>query len=55
MKMGGGFDTLIVVADPQTLGQLRGTMHKTVEQSILRTIAKDLTNHSVFEISKALS
>lgn len=55
MKMGGGFETLIVVADPQTLGQLRGTMHKTVQQSILRTIAKDLTNHSIADISKALS
>ncbi len=54
MKMAGGFGSLIVVADPQTLGQLRSTVHKIVEQSIVRTIAKDLTNHSILEISEAL-
>ncbi len=55
MKMAGGFGSLIIVADPQTLGQLRNTVHKVVEQSIVRTLAKDLTNHSVLEISEALN
>ncbi len=54
MKMAGGFGSLIIVADPQTLGQLRDTMHKIVEQSIVRTLAKDLTNHSVLAISEAI-
>ena len=55
MKQSGEFDKLILVADPQTLGQLRDTMHKTVARSLLRTIDKDLTNHTASEISEALS
>ena len=54
MKNDGEFDALVVVADPQTLGQLRETMHQIVEKSIVCTIAKDFTNHSVREISDAL-
>lgn len=54
MKHSGEFESLVIVADPQTLGQLRDTMHQTVEKCIVRTIAKDLTNHSVSEITDAL-
>lgn len=55
MKQSGGFEALVLIADPQTLGQLRATMHKDVEGSLVLTLAKDLTNHSVAEIAKALS
>lgn len=55
MKQSGAFEALVLIADPQTLGQLRDTMHKYVERSLVLTLAKDLTNHSVAEIAKALS
>lgn len=45
MKQDGKFENLVLVADPQTLGQLRDVMHKTVQDSIVLTLAKDLTNH----------
>ena len=48
------FDALVLVADPQTLGQLRGAMHKEVEKSLVRTLDKDLTNHTIAEIARAL-
>ena len=51
----GLFSRLVLVADPQTLGQLRDTMHKSVEASIAFTLDKELTNHSVPEITAALS
>ena len=45
MKQDGKFEKLVVVADSQTLGQIRDAMHKTVRDSIVLTLAKDLTNH----------
>lgn len=49
------FTDLVVVADPQTLGQLRSAMHKTLESAVVRTVGKDLTNHSRTDIEAALS
>ena len=51
----GRFKSLVLIADPQTLGQMRTAMHKTVEATITETMAKDYTNHSVAEIEKALT
>ncbi len=48
MKQSGAYASLVLVADPQN------TMHKEVEASLVLTLAKDLTNHSVAEIAKAL-
>ncbi len=45
------FKHLVLVADPQTLGQLRDTMHKIVSESIILSLDKELTNHSVSEIA----
>jgi len=49
------FDSLIVVAPPRTLGELRKHYHKEVEKRITGEIAKDLTGHPVREIEKILS
>jgi protein required for attachment to host cells len=49
------YAALVVVADPQTLGQFRAAMHKTVEATIVHSLAKDLTNHSTAEIAAALA
>lgn len=50
-----GFDSLIVVAPPKTLGELRKHYHKEVERRIVGEIAKDLTGHPVEEIERILS
>lgn len=49
------YTAMVLIADPQTLGQLRSAMHKTVEASIVQTMAKDYTNNTLAEIQKALS
>ncbi|NPV19367.1 host attachment family protein [Bradyrhizobium aeschynomenes] len=54
MKHAHEFDSLVLVADPQTLGQLRNVMHKDVRDSIVLTIAKDLTNHPAHEIADVI-
>lgn len=55
MHHSGKFEALVLVADPQTLGQLRDTMHQTVTESLVLTLSKELTNHSVREITEALT
>ncbi len=55
MHQHGAFQDLVLVVDPQTLGQLRACLHKTVEAAVVRSVAKDLTNHPVKAIEKALS
>ena len=49
------FDSLIVVAPPRTLGELRKHYHKEVEKRLAGEIAKDLTGHPVAEIEKIIS
>ncbi|HJQ17279.1 MAG TPA: host attachment family protein [Allosphingosinicella sp.] len=48
------FDSLIVVAPPRTLGELRKHYHKEVAKRLAGEIAKDLTGHPVAEIEKIL-
>ncbi len=49
------FESLIIVAPPRTLGELRKHYHKEVEKRLAGEIAKDLTGHPVPEIEKILS
>ena len=49
------FKDLVLIADPQTLGQLRDAVNKNVEKATAFSLAKDYTNHSIKEISSALS
>lgn len=48
------FESLIIVAPPKTLGELRKHYHKEVEKRLAAEIAKDLTGHPVNEIEKIL-
>ena len=48
------FESLIIVAPPRTLGELRKHYHKEVEKRLAGEIAKDLTGHPVREIEKIL-
>jgi protein required for attachment to host cells len=48
------FESLIIVAPPKTLGELRKHYHKEVETRVLGEISKDLTDHTVPQIEEAL-
>ena len=48
------FATLIVVAPPKALGEMRKHYHKEVEQRLAGELAKDLTGHPIAEIEQAL-
>lgn len=49
-----GFESLIIVAPPKTLGELRKHYHVSVSQRLAGELAKDLTGHSVPDIEQAL-
>jgi protein required for attachment to host cells len=51
----GRFDALVVIADPQTLGQLREIFHKKVNEIIIAEVPKTLTNLSQHDLEDALS
>ena len=48
------FESLIVVAPPRTLGELRKHYHKEVEKRLVAEVPKDLTNVPVEEIERIL-
>lgn len=50
----GDFAALVLVADPQTLGQIRPSLHKEVQQRVVSELGKTLTNASIADIQKAL-
>lgn len=47
-------DSLVVVADPRTLGVLRHHYHPEVRRHLAGEVAKDLVKHPVSEIEKIL-
>ena len=46
---------LVLVADPQTLGQMRPQLHKETLQRMHGELAKTFTNSTVHDIERALS
>lgn len=48
------FESLIIVAPPRTLGELRKHYHKEVERRLTGEIPKDLTGHPVDEIERII-
>jgi protein required for attachment to host cells len=57
LKMGAlknKYDSLIVVAPPKTLGELRKHYHKEVSNRLKGELDKDLTGHPIKDIEKAL-
>ena len=48
------FESLIIVAPPKTLGELRKHYHKEVEQRLAGELPKDLTGHTIPDIEAAL-
>lgn len=49
------FESLIIVAPPRTLGELRKHYHKEVEKRLVGEIPKDLTGHPVDEIERIIT
>ena len=49
------FAHLVVIAGPQTLGQMRDAMSKGMAESVAFSLSKDLTNHSAKDIEHALA
>lgn len=52
---GGGFEQLIVIAPPRTLGELRKHYGKELSAKLAGELAKDLTGHPVKDIEAALA
>jgi protein required for attachment to host cells len=48
------YEHLVLMADPQTLGQMRPQLHKETERRIIREVAKTFTNAPLKDIQKAL-
>lgn len=50
----GDFEALVLIADPQTLGQIRPSLHKEVQHRLVTELGKTLTNASIADLEKAL-
>ncbi len=48
----GKIDSLVIVAGPQVLGNIRDALHKEVSDKIIGEIAKNLAGHPLDEIEK---
>jgi protein required for attachment to host cells len=51
----GKIDSLIIVAAPRTLGELRKHYHKALSAILVGEIAKDLTGHSLADVEKIIA
>ena len=51
----GDFEMMVLIADPQTLGQIRPSFHKEVRDKIVAEWSKTLTSASTADIEKVLS
>lgn len=49
------FDTLYLIADPDTMGELRPQLHSEVTSRLVLELPKTLINASVAEIEKSLA
>lgn len=49
------YESLIVIAPPRTLGELRKHYHKAVSERLGGEIASDLTGHTVADIERAIA
>jgi protein required for attachment to host cells len=51
----GDFAALVLIADPQTLGQIRPLLHKEVQSRLVSEHGKTLTKASIADIQKLLN
>ena len=50
----GDYESLVIVAPPKTLGELRKHFHKEVEKRLIAELPKDLVKHPVADIERIL-
>jgi protein required for attachment to host cells len=51
----GNVKSLVIVAAPRTLGEMRKGYHKSLSDVLIGEVDKDLTGHSLLEIQQALA
>lgn len=51
----GNIKSLVIIAAPRTLGEMRKSYHKSLSDVLVGELAKDLTGHSLHDIEKALA
>ncbi|CVI24249.1 host cell attachment protein [Rhizobium rhizogenes] len=51
----GKIKSLVIIAAPRTLGEMRKGYHKSLSDVLIGELDKDLTGHSVQDIEKALT
>ncbi|MGV1786591.1 MULTISPECIES: host attachment family protein [Agrobacterium] len=51
----GKIKSLVIIAAPRTLGEMRKGYHKSLSEVLIGELDKDLTGHSVQDIEKALA
>ena len=51
----GKIKSLVIIAAPRTLGEMRKGYHKSLSDVLLGELDKDLTGHSIQDIEKALA
>lgn len=49
------FEHAVLMADPQTLGQIRSSLHKETSDRLIAQINKNLSNAPIGDIERALS
>ena len=52
--LNGGAESVVIAADPKTLGQIRQHSGQQLQQRIVGELAKDLINSPIAEIERAL-
>lgn len=55
MAQRGDFERIVLVAAPDTLGDLRPNLHKEVSEKVVGEVPKNLTGHPLHEIEKLVS
>lgn len=55
LALKNGFEAAVLIADPQTLGQIRPSLHKEASERLISEIPKNLTNAPIPDIVRALS
>ena len=50
----GDFDHLVLAADPQTLGQIRPSLHHEVTSRLIKEVGKTLTNSSISDVERSI-
>jgi protein required for attachment to host cells len=54
LALDGALDRLFLIADPRTLGELRKHFHSVLQAKIIGELSKELTDHSVQDITVAI-